>query len=107
MLKRIYNANNYYLVDDIYLYSLQKVSTEYYVFLQEKKIKIPNNPTLLLQQLPLFLAKLWSLNCIFKTMDSSLTEFFNASNKEYLLSESNSETSTPSQSPKKKQKPQK
>lgn len=65
---------------------------------------IPASNILLQQQLPSFFANLWCVNAIFKDIDSNMRIFFDASNKEYLLSESDSERSTPTQSSTKKSK---
>jgi hypothetical protein len=61
----------------------------------EKKLLIPTIPALLEQQLPTFLGSLWFLNLIFKEMDTKMKCFFEASNKEYILSASDSEHSSP------------
>lgn len=91
-------------LNTIYIYSLQKATCHYYVFLLEKKIGIPKNQALYKNQLPDFCSLLWCLaNMISQTVEN-IQEFLVESRTEEMVSASDSDGSSGYISPRRKQK---
>ncbi|KAI9017967.1 hypothetical protein CLU79DRAFT_706402, partial [Phycomyces nitens] len=90
-------------LNKIYIYSLTKVTGDYYVFLLEKKLAIPTNPALYKSQLPYFLSRLWSMDTILREVIDDIQEFLEESTADEIMS-SDTDISSVDISPKKKQK---